>query len=241
MRKIILTLAIAAAFAAPVAFAGGGHGGGGIGIGVGGGGHIGGGIGGPVGGVRGGVDVGGSVHGSDRGLGRQGVLDRATTPEQAVFGLSTAERASLLRDADLATRKAFGKYQSALAKARAKRDHAEHGTDAMLSAEAASRQQIASFGADTAARARELQDADRATRRAFGKFQSTLAREQQLTVAAGAEAEASAFGQDTAARAQMLGQADVSTRRQFGADQSTRARAQDRNGSDETVHPDDRR
>lgn len=249
MRRFVLSLAIASVVAAPVAFAQlvGGGGGPPVGIGGGAGSQVGVGVGSgaPSGnvGVGSGVGVGVGNTRASAGLGVRtgtGDVDRhprsrpAKTPEQAMFGLSTSERAQLLREADLKTRTAFGEYQSVLARALRDGDPTDAAATAVLGVQAqtATRERIIGFGADTAERAQQLKDADRATRRAFGRFQSALARELDLAAAAGAEAEASAFGQDTATRARLLGEAGAATRQEFGRDQSMAAKARDNDRQD---------
>jgi len=182
----------------------------------------------------GGHEMGGRMSGSHGEMGRSGdyrqegrarredAIARRDTmaPEQAVFGLSTAARAKLLKDADLEARKAFGQYQASLAKAQGGSER-----QARRNAKMASDVEVSNFGSDTAARARELQSADLATRTAFGKLQSALARAQNLRRAAGAASVNAAFGTDTAARAKMQGNAALETRKTFGADQARRAKA----------------
>ncbi len=123
------------------------------------------------------------------------------TAEEVMSGLSTAERAQKLREADLGTRKAFGDYQSEVAEARREGDSTDAAASEVLGvqAQSATREQIARFGEDTDERARELRDVGRATRRAFDKFQAAFWREQDLGEAAGAEARIAAYGVDTAA------------------------------------------
>lgn len=239
MRKLILCIAIAGSMAAPLAFAQS-HPGGGPPPGAGGG------MGGSMGGSHMGSPMGnmGASMGTHGDMGRSHSLDararstlrrdNARTPEQAMFGLSTAARAKLLKDADLETRKAFGSYQSALAKAQSRHD-ANSSTDATtgLDAGTVTIAQLNAFAADTRARAQEQQNADRATRRAFGSFQSALAREQGLQQAAGPVAVNAAFGVQTAARAKLQGDADVQTRQRFGADQSTAAKAKSHSDTDD--------
>lgn len=230
MRKLILCIAIAGSVATPLAFAQS-HGGGPPA-------GVGGGMGGSMGGSHMGSPMGNM--GSSMGLGTHADIGRshaidararadlrrhnAQTPEQAIFGLSTAERAKLLKDADLETRKAFGAYQSALARAQARHDAGTTAeATAQLDAGTASFSQLNAFAADTQARASEQKNADRATRRAFGKLQSALAQEQGLQQAAGPLALNAAFGTQTAARARTQGDADHTTRTSFGAEQSAAA------------------
>ncbi len=144
----------------------------------------------------------------------------SVTPEKAVFGLSTAARAKLLKDANFETRKAFGAFQASLAKANGDSERA-----ARINAESATHAQLASFGSDTAAHARTLQSADLATRKAFGRFQSASAREQDLRRVAGPEAVGRAFGAQTAANAQLQRDGTAESRTSFGENQSARAKA----------------
>lgn len=237
MRKFMLCIAIAGSIAAPLAFAQS-HPGGGPPAGVGGG------MGGSMGGSHMGSPMGNMGASMGASMGRSHSLDararstlrrdNARTPEQAMFGLSTAERAKLLKDADLETRKAFGSYQSALAKAQSRHD-ANSTTDATtgLDAGTVTIAQLSAFAADTRARAQEQKNADRATRRAFGSLQSALAREQGLQQAAGPVAVNAAFGVQTAARAKLQGNADVETRKRFGADESAAAKAKSNDGTDD--------
>ena len=124
------------------------------------------------------------------------------TPEEVMARLSTSERALKLREADLETRKAFGKYQSVVAEAQRDGDPTDAAAAAVLgvSWEAATRQQISDFGADTDERAKQLTGVGKATRRAYDKFQDKLWRQQDLVAAAGTEAEIAAFGQATPAQ-----------------------------------------
>ena len=130
------------------------------------------------------------------------------TPEEVMSGLSTAERARKLREADLTTRKAFGDYQEAVAEARRDGDPTDAAAADVLAiqAQSATRAQIARFGEDTDERARELQKVGHATRRAFDKFQAAYWREQDLGQAAGAEARIAAYGVDTATPAPVEGE-----------------------------------
>lgn len=123
------------------------------------------------------------------------------TPEEVMAKLSTSERALRLRKADAETRKAFGEYQSVVAEAQRDGDATDAAALAVLgvSWESATRQQIRDFGADTDERARQLTGVDRATRRAFDKFQDKLWREQDLAEAAGIEARVAAFGPEPSA------------------------------------------
>jgi len=145
----------------------------------------------------------------------------ANAPEQALFGLSTAARAQLLKDADLETRKAFGTYQAALAKAKAKRSD---GSTALAS-EAMTSADLQTFGADTQARARELKGSDRTTKQAFGTFQASLARQQALERAAGSTSTTAKFGTETSEGAKLQGKADADTRKSFGSKTATRAKS----------------
>lgn len=226
MRKLLVIAAAIACLATTPAFAQGKPGG------VGGGPPAGAGPGGSPGGAHMG-GMGGGMSGSAGGMARGGGFqDQAMTrreaaierrdrmpPEQAVFGLSTSERAKLLKDADLAARKAFGEYQAALAKL-----NGRSAREARRNAKAATPAEVENFGRDTATRARELQSADAATRAAFGKLQAALARAEALQRAAAGAAAKSEPGRDTAARAQALGSASVDTKKGFGAAQSARAR-----------------
>lgn len=227
MRKLLLCISIAGCIAAPIVSAQGRSGGGGPPSGT-------------MGGTMGGSQMGGSPHGD---FGSRQSIDaqqrstlrrdnahsghEAATPEQALFGLSTADRAKLLKDADLETRKAFGAYQATLAKAQG------DGGTTTLTADSVTHAQLSTFALDTQTRAQELRSADRATRKAFGKFQSAMARQQALERAAGAASVNAAFGLDTASRAKLQRDADVDTRKTFGADESTRAKAKsdDDNGN----------
>lgn len=239
MRKLIVCIAIAGCLAGSTALAaggggggqgggqGGGHGGGmgGQGGGMGGGmsGGMGGGMDGGMGGGMGGDHLNGransDLHGAGSSDPRSALRgDNANTPQQAMFGRSTAERARMLKDADLATRQAFGQYQSSLAKS-------QGNSHAPVSDATQNQVQIYHFVADTSARAKELKGADIATRTSFGAIQASLAREQGLERAAGTVALNAAFGQQTASRAKLQRDADVATRKTFGTDQSTRAKA----------------
>lgn len=234
MRTLILSLAIAGAIASPLALAQSRGGGGGPPPGAGGGmggppmgmpsGNIGHGMGGSMG-----IDMRnsmGSLHAQERSDRAALRRENAQTPEQAMFGLFTADRAKLLKNADVDTRKAFGAYQASLAKAKN-----DDSTTAIANAETTSRADIQAFGADTAARASELKDADRRTRKAFGKFQSALARQQLLERVAGTTSVQAAFGIDTAASAKLQADADPAARTQFGANQAVRAKAQVKSSS----------
>ena len=130
-------------------------------------------------------------------------------PEEVMAGLSTAERAQKLREANETTRKAFAVYQAEVAEARRDGDPTDAAANEVLGLQArtATREQIARFGEDSDERARQLQNIGRATRRAFDKFQAALWREQDLAEAAGAEARIAAFGADTPAPAPVDGQA----------------------------------
>lgn len=230
MRTLILSLAIAGAIASPLATAQSRGGGGGPPAGAGGGAggsHMGSPMG-NMGGTRGNSSMGDmrSVDARSRNEIRR---DNARNPEQAMFGLSTAERAKMLKDADLDARKAFGAYQAALAKAKGEQGEGEDALEAM----SASRSELAAFGADTKARAAELKDADRRTRRAFGKLQSALARAQGMERAAGAASVHAAFGQETASAAQLQGQADADARAGFGPAQAAKAKQQSTLKSDQ--------
>jgi hypothetical protein len=125
------------------------------------------------------------------------------TADEVMSPLSTAERAQKLRKADLETRKAFGDYQAVVAEARRDGDATDAAAADLLAvqAQSATRAQIARFGEDTDERVRQLEGVERATRRAFDKFQATFWRQQDLVAAAGAEAEMAAFGQVTGAQA----------------------------------------
>ncbi len=234
MRKssMILIAAVAMAMAAPAVQAQGrpGGAGGGPPAGVGGGAsgsHMGSSMG-NMGGTRGNSSMG-DMHSMDGRSKAEMHRENARTPEQALFGLSTAERAKLLKDADLDARKAFGAYQSALAKAK----HEQGAGEASLDAMRASRSEMASFGADTQARAVELKDADRSTRKAFGKLQAALARAQGLERAAGQASVQAAFGQETASAAKLQGQADADARATFGPAQAAKAKQQSTVKSDQ--------
>lgn len=233
MRKLLLGLAIAGCIATPLALAQGRSGGGGPPSGSLGGSHMGSPMGASIGvGTHGSIgnthmDVQG--HSTLRGANASTRAD-AQTPEQAVFGLSTAERAKLLKDADLETRKAFGAYQASLAKAKAKAKGGEDVDAMTVEADSLTQAQLDAFGTDTQARAMELKGADRATRKAFGTFQSALARERALARAAGAASVNAAFGADTASRARLQGDSDTDTRTRFGADESTGAKAKSDDG-----------
>lgn len=176
MRKLILVIAIAGLMASPIVLSqgrsGGGHPVGPPGGSVGGG---------QTGGQQMGSQMSGSRSGMERPTSREDARGRrdAMTPEQALFGLSTADRAKLLKDADLETRKAFGALQTSLARA-----NGDSARTARRNAMAATYEEMASFGSQTAARAQELQSANNATRRAFGEFQAALARQQGLRRAA---------------------------------------------------------
>lgn len=236
MRKtnMILVSALALAMAAPALYAQGRPDGVGGGPPAGVGGGPPGGTGGSQGGGNmGGNGMGGGMSGSHGDMGRsadyrdqaqarrQAAIERRDrmAPEQAMFGLSTSERAKLLKDADLEARKAFGEYQAGLAKL-----NGGSARQARRDAKVASPAEVANFGRDTAARARELQSADAATRAAFGKLQAALARAHALQRAAADIAVKSEFGRDTAARAQAQGSASLETRKGFGAAQAARAR-----------------
>ena len=234
--KLIAGLAAVAATPAFAQGKSGGAGGPPAGVGPGGsqgGGHMG-------GNGMGGNGMGGTMSGSHGDMGRgadyrdqaqarrEAAIERRDrmTPEQAIFGLSTSERAKLLKDADLEARKAFGEYQAGLAKL-----NGGNARQARRDAKAASPAEVANFGTDTAARARELQSADAATRTAFGKLQAVLARAQALQRAAADVALKSEFGRDTAARAQGQGSASLETKKAFGAAQAARARDKDAAGN----------
>jgi hypothetical protein len=121
------------------------------------------------------------------------------TADEVMSGLSTSDRARKLREADLQTRKAFGAYQSVVADARRDGDPTDGAVADVLAVQAtsATHAQIARFGEDTDQRARELQNVDQSTRRAFDKFQAAFWRQQDLAEAAGADARIAAFGVDT--------------------------------------------
>jgi hypothetical protein len=199
MRRFVLPLAIASVLAAPLALAqpaGGGVPAVAAAAGV--------------GNVRASADDGVRTGASD--VDRHPRSRPPKTPEQVMAGLSTAERAQKLREADLNTRKEFGVYQSVVADARRDGDPTDAAVTAVLGiqAQSATRAQIARFGEDTDERARELRGVGRATRRAFDKFQAALWREQDLAEAAGPEARVAAYGADTAPAAQGNGAADPS-------------------------------
>jgi hypothetical protein len=124
------------------------------------------------------------------------------TAAEVMAPLSTAERAKRLRKADLDTREAFAEYQSVVAEARRHGEPTDAAAPAVLgvTAQAATRDQISAFGAESDERARQLAAANRATKRAFDKFQSALWRELDLVDAAGAEARVAAFGPDAPAQ-----------------------------------------
>lgn len=244
MRKLILCFAIASCIAAPIASAQGRSGGGGPPSGATGG-NLGGGA--QMGAPMGGPSMGGSINargnadmniGRDASLRSQQRLDaqaRRQSPEQAMLGLSTAERARLLKDADLETRQAFGAYQAALAKANRDGD-----TDTVEpSAAAVSLAELDAFAADTQARAREQKGATREARKAFGAFQSALAREQALLRAADPASANAAFGMETASHAALQRDADAETRQAFGSEQSARAKAKSGDTDDGDIGDDD--
>src|SRR5687768_12202606 len=157
----------------------------------------------------------GVASAQDRGRTGASTIDRhpqarpPKLPEEVMAGLSTAERAQKLREANETTRKAFAVYQAEVAEARRDGDPTDAAATEVLGlrAQSATREQIARFGEDTDERARQLQNIGRATRRAFDKFQAALWREQDLAEAAGAEARIAAFGADTPAPAPVDGQA----------------------------------
>ncbi len=126
------------------------------------------------------------------------------SPEQVVAPLGTAARARLLVEADQATRKAFAEYQAALAKAKAKGDAPRVAANAVLAIPAASAPYatLKAIGDDMSTAAVALQEPDRKTRGAFGKFTAALDHETQLAAAAGTEANLAAFGVDISAPAQ---------------------------------------
>jgi hypothetical protein len=122
------------------------------------------------------------------------------TPEEVMAGLSTAQRAQKLLEADATTRKAFGAYQRVVAEARLDGDPTDADATAVLAtqAQSAPREQVLHFGEDSNERAQQLRDVGKATRRAFDKFQAAVWREQDLAEAAGPDARVAAFGADTA-------------------------------------------
>jgi hypothetical protein len=139
------------------------------------------------------------------------------------------------------------------AAAEARRVEAQAEVDVEDEAEASAG---AAFGAETAARARALRDADLETRQGFGA--ETSARAQELAASQGGQdqdlesdpdeltdpevvddGDNSAFGQDTAARARMLGEGDPEAGQAFGRDQSERARAKSGEEAGEDGDPPD--
>lgn len=155
MRKTLLSFAIAACMTAPVAFAqgqGGGQGRGGN-------------VGGTVGGASG--QMGGQMGGANN-RSMQDAIDRSS------FGRDTADRARTLQDATVEERTQFGADQSAAAQAKNTDSTPTEDTDDDGVADS----DASTFGQDTAARARELKDADVETRSQFGADQSTRAEAQ---------------------------------------------------------------
>jgi hypothetical protein len=125
-----------------------------------------------------------------------GQTERAPPPtaEERMGRLDQAGRITLLREADLATRKAFADYQQALAKAR--EDGKARGAESVLAihASTAPRSAIKAVADDLSDEALAQQDATRATRNSFQKFTSTLDDQLQLAAAAGPETTAAALG-----------------------------------------------
>jgi hypothetical protein len=121
------------------------------------------------------------------------------TAEERLRTQDAAGKAQLLREADLATRKAFAVYQAALAKAKDKGK--APGADAVLALDAAlaTRAQVHAVADDMTDAGLALQDATNATRTAFQKFTYALDDQKALERAAGAEARIAAFGVDVGA------------------------------------------
>lgn len=246
MRKtnMILVAALAMAMAAPAVQAQGRPGGAGGGPPAG----VGGGMGGPPTGMGGGGGMGG-MHAPGRSMGdsmsneRSGSMREAATQRRAEaqarrvaaadkasgkgqFGQSTAERAKLLKDADLETRQAFGAYQAAAARQKSLETSAADaaGTSAQASDKAA-------FGKETAARAKAMREADLETRRAFGALQAAAAKGKALgsglvlVTTPSSASDKAEFGTQTSARAQLQKDFTTEDRKTFGKTQSALARA----------------
>ena len=125
-----------------------------------------------------------------------GQTERAPPPtaEERMGRLDQAGRIALLREADLATRKAFAEYQEALAKAR--QDGKARGAEAVLAirADTAPRSAIKAVADDLSDEALAQQDATRGTRNSYQRFTSTLDDQLRLAAVAGPETTAAALG-----------------------------------------------
>lgn len=181
----------------------------------------------------------------------------ARAMDRGAIGVDTASRAAMQRTAEIQTRTQFGAEQRAAAQAAQNqtaidaRARAEAKADARVDTDVDTDDMTkananATFGQDTAARAKLQGEADAETRKTFGATQSEAAKakndatddvddgidddvdDTDTDVDTGEEVDgdtSSTFGQDTAARAKLQREADPETRKTFGATQSEAAKA----------------